>query len=93
MLHSFLLRPLPAYCLRGGAPDIMNFFHHGAVLERVLDRVWVMRTGHFKKFLKVVFGYLSLPLEIMFDSHYKPLIRVVRSPPPPPLSLLAIAAR
>jgi hypothetical protein len=52
-------------------------FHHGAVLELVLERVWVMRIGYFKKLLQVVFEWLSLPLEIMFGSHYEPLARVV----------------
>jgi hypothetical protein len=57
-----------------GATDVMDFFHHSAVLELVLDRVWVMRTSRFKKFLKVAFGLLSLSLEVMFVSCYKPLI-------------------
>jgi hypothetical protein len=36
--------------------------------------MWIDR---FKKFLKVVFGQPSLPLEIAFSSHYKPLAEVV----------------
>jgi hypothetical protein len=43
----------------------------------VLDRVWVMPIGRFKKFLEVVFGWSSLPLEITFDSRYEPLTGVV----------------
>jgi hypothetical protein len=55
----------------------MNFFYHGAVLGLGLDRVWVMRTNHFKKFLKVVFERPSLPLEVVFGSRYKPITGVV----------------
>jgi hypothetical protein len=43
----------------------------------VLDRVWVLQTRHFKKFLEVVFEWLSLPLEVTFSSHYEPLAGVV----------------
>jgi hypothetical protein len=43
----------------------------------MLDKVRVMRTGHFKKFLKVVFGWPSLSLEITFGSRYEPLTGVV----------------
>jgi hypothetical protein len=39
----------------------------------MLDKVRVMRIGHFKKFLKVVFGRPSLSLEITFGSRYEPL--------------------
>jgi hypothetical protein len=38
-----------------------------------------MQIGRFKKFLKVVFGRLSLLLEVMFDSRYELLTRVVGS--------------
>jgi hypothetical protein len=57
----------------------MNFFYHGAILELVFHRVWVMQTSHFKKFLEVVFGQPSLPLDFMFDSHYELLAGIVGS--------------
>jgi hypothetical protein len=53
----------------------LNFFYYGAVLELMLDRVRVIRIGRFKKFLEVVFGQPSLPLEVAFDSRYEPLTR------------------
>jgi hypothetical protein len=31
-----------------------------------------MRTVRFKKFLKVVFGWASLPLEVVLGSYYEP---------------------
>jgi hypothetical protein len=42
----------------------------------VLNGVRVMWTGHFKKFLKVIFGRLSLSLEMAFSSRYELLARV-----------------
>jgi hypothetical protein len=60
-------------------PNVMNFFYHSAILELVFDRVWVMQIGRFKKFLKVVFGRSSLPLEVMFDGRYELLTGVVGS--------------
>jgi hypothetical protein len=32
-----------------------------------------MRTGRIKKFLEVVYGRPSLPLEVTFDNRYEPL--------------------
>jgi hypothetical protein len=60
-----------------GAPNVMNFFRYGAVLGLVLDKVRVMQIGRFKKFLEVVFGRPSLPLEFAFGSRYEPLAGVV----------------
>jgi hypothetical protein len=39
--------------------------------------VWVMQTGRFKKFLELVFGWPSLPLEVTFGSRCKPLAGVI----------------
>jgi hypothetical protein len=36
-----------------------------------------MWTGRFKKFLEVVFGRPSLPLDVTFGSHYEPLVTAV----------------
>jgi hypothetical protein len=36
-----------------------------------------LQTRHFKKFLEVVFEWLSLPLEVTLSSHYEPLAGVV----------------
>jgi hypothetical protein len=49
------------------------------VLELVFDRVWVMWTGRFKKFLKVIFGRTSLLLEMAFGGRYELLTGVVGS--------------
>jgi hypothetical protein len=38
-----------------------------------------MQIGRFKKFLKVVFGRSSLPLEVVFDGRYELLAGVVGS--------------
>jgi hypothetical protein len=43
----------------------------------VLDRVRVTWIVRFKKFLEVVFGWPSLPLEVTFGSHYEPLVGAV----------------
>jgi hypothetical protein len=51
----------------------MNFFIMVQPLSLYLDRVRVMLTVHFKKFLKVVFGWASLPLEVVLGSCYEPL--------------------
>jgi hypothetical protein len=37
----------------------------------------VVQIGHFKKFLKMIFGRLSLALEVMFSSRYTLLNGVV----------------
>jgi hypothetical protein len=42
----------------------------------VLNRVWVMRTGRFKKFLEVIFGRPGLSLETAFGSYYELLTGV-----------------
>jgi hypothetical protein len=36
----------------------------------------VILVGHFKKFLEMIFGRLSLPLEVALDSRYKLLTGV-----------------
>jgi hypothetical protein len=45
----------------------------------MFDRVWVMWIGCFKEFLKVVFGHLSLSLEVTFGIGYELLTGVVSS--------------
>jgi hypothetical protein len=60
-------------------PWCHELFHHGPVLELVLDKVRVVQIGHFEKFLQMIFGHLSLALEVMFSSRYTLLNGVVGS--------------
>jgi hypothetical protein len=60
-------------------PWCHELFHHGPVLELVLDRVRVVQIRHFEKFLKMIFGHPSLAIEVMFGSRYTLLNRVVGS--------------
>jgi hypothetical protein len=48
------------------ASDVINFFYHVAVLELVLNKICVIWTSHFKKFLEIVLRPLRLALEIVF---------------------------
>jgi hypothetical protein len=59
----------------GEGPWRHEVFHHGTVLELVLNRVWVVRTSHYEKFLKMIFWRPHLTLEVMFSSRYAHLAR------------------
>jgi hypothetical protein len=74
---SFPPESLPGLPLPEGGPDVMNFFHHGTVPEPMLDRVWVVRTGHFKNLLKVVFRRSHASLEVTFGSYHELLTTVI----------------
>jgi hypothetical protein len=51
-------------------------FHHGVILELVFDRVRVVQTCRFEKFLKMVLRIPRQALEVRHDSHEILLSRV-----------------
>jgi hypothetical protein len=62
----------------GESPRGHKVFHHGTLFELVFDGVRMVRTGHFKKFLKMVFQLPGLVPEVTLSGCDILLIGVVR---------------